>query len=107
MIRIFVLAALGLCTASLAGCSGADAPPPPVSVEASAETKASPTPTDETCQDHEAGCPCDEPGQVVDCGRIKRIEGNYVWCATGHQTCTMDGEWGQCTGDQIDTSTGS
>ena len=55
----------------------------------------------EVCQNHEEGCPCDEPGDVKECGRIKRVTGDYVWCSTGHQTCTEDGMWGNCIGDQI------
>ena len=105
MIRLFLIATLGLCTAFSAGCSGAGDPPPPMAVEASADTKQAPSSV-EVCQNHEEGCPCDEPGQVTDCGRIKRVDGDYVWCATGHQTCTDDGEWGKCKGDQIDTSAG-
>jgi hypothetical protein len=98
MIRLFLVATLGLCTAFLAGCSSAGEPPPPMDVEAVSATKAAPSPA-EVCQNHEEGCPCDNPGEVTDCGRIKRVEGNYVWCATGHQTCSEDGDWGQCKGD--------
>lgn len=103
MIRVFVVACLSLCTVFAAGCSGAGDPPPPLAVEASAESKLAPGSV-AVCENHEQGCPCDEPGQQTDCGRIKRIAGNYVWCATGHQVCTDDGEWGACTGDQVDSS---
>ena len=100
MIRIFVVAALGFFSVFAAGCSGAGDPPPPLAVQASADTRPALSAV-EACQDHEQGCPCDEPGQVVECGRIKRVSGNYVWCATGHQTCTDDGDWGKCQGDEI------
>jgi hypothetical protein len=105
MIRLFVLASLGLCTVFLTGCSGGEDRAAPLDVEATAETKAAPSPA-EVCQNHEEGCPCDNPGDVTDCGRIKRVEGNYVWCSTGHQTCGDDGQWGQCKGD-VDIGAGT
>ncbi len=43
MIRVFFVASLGLCAAFVAGCSGAGDPPPPLAVEASAESKPAPT----------------------------------------------------------------
>lgn len=104
MIRVFLVASLGLYAVFAAGCSGPGDPPPPLAVEASAESKPAPGSVP-VCDDHEPGCPCDEPGQSADCGRVKRIAGNYVWCAMGHQTCTEDGEWGACLGDQ--TATGA
>ena len=63
-------------------------------------TMAAPTTTD-ACANHEEGCPCDEPGATTDCGRIKRVSGDYVWCSTGTQTCDQYGSWGKCTGDQV------
>jgi len=103
MIRVFLLTALGMYTVFATGCSGAGDPPPPMAVDPPAETK--PTPSSaEVCQNHEEGCPCDNPGETTDCGRIKRVEGDYVWCATGNQVCSEDGVWGKCSGDQIDTS---
>ena len=103
MNRFFSAGTWALLSLFAAGCSGAGDPPPPMSVEASPETR--PTPSSAgVCQNHEEGCPCDEPDQVVECGRFKRVEGNYVWCATGHQTCSWDGVWGKCTGDVDATS---
>jgi hypothetical protein len=103
MIRVFLLAALGMYTVFATGCSGAGDPPPGIAVEADSETKSAPAAT-ELCQNHEDGCPCDNPGETTDCGRIKRVEGDYVWCSTGTQVCSEDGAWGKCSGDVIDTS---
>src|SRR5450432_3236655 len=101
MIRLFLVGTLGLCMLFGVGCSGAGDPPPPMAVTDTSETKPMPS-SAEVCQNHEEGCPCDQPGETTDCGRIKRVEGNYVWCATGHQVCTDDGEGGKCKGD-VDT----
>jgi len=98
MIRLFLLAGLALYTVFAAGCSGAGDPPPPMPVAAIDASKEAPSSV-EVCQNHEEGCPCDQPGETTDCGRIKRVQGNYVWCATGHQVCSDDGEWGTCKGD--------
>lgn len=98
MIRLFLLATFGLSVLS-AGCSSAvDTSAPVASFDPT--LMAAPT-TPEVCANHEAGCPCDEPGQAVECGRVKRVAGDYVWCATGKQTCTIDGEWSKCSGDQV------
>jgi hypothetical protein len=103
MIRLFAIVTLGLCTVFGTGCGGAGDPPPPMPSVDTADTKPMPSAI-EVCQNHEEGCPCDEPGTTTDCGQIKRVEGNYVWCSTGTQTCTEDGEWGKCTGATIDMS---
>jgi hypothetical protein len=105
MIRLFLVAGLGLYTVFATGCSGAGDPPPPMDVEATNAPKTAPSSV-EVCQNHEEGCPCDVPGETTDCGRIKRVEGDYVWCSTGHQVCTDDGEWGKCKGD-VDTTQAS
>ena len=51
------------------------------------------------CSNHEEGCPCETPNDLIDCGRVKRVAGDYVWCSTGMQTCGDDKKWGACTGD--------
>lgn len=48
------------------------------------------------------GCPCGEPGKVVDCGQIMHEAGSYVTCSMGRSTC-VGGRWGACTGDRIVT----
>jgi len=99
-IRILLLATLGLCTVLGTGCSGNGDPAPPMLASGDTTTMATPT-SPEVCANHEEGCPCDQPGETTDCGRIKRVAGDYVWCSTGTQTCDQYGSWGQCTGDQL------
>jgi len=101
MIRIFLVAALALTSSVLAGCSGGSDLPPPMEVADTSASKPAPTSNADVCEDHDEGCPCYEPGASIDCGRVKRVAGDYVWCATGHQTCSADGKWGKCTGDQV------
>ena len=98
--RVFCLAALAICTVFGTGCSSAgdDAPP----MLAAEGEKPMPTPSaPDVCGNHEPGCPCDQPGETTDCGRIKRVAGDYVWCSTGTQTCDQNGFWGACVGDQV------
>ena len=100
MNRFLSFAALAICTLLGTGCSSAgDAPPPALAIEAN-KPMASPT-SAEVCANHEQGCPCDLPGETTECGRIKRVAGDYVWCSTGTQTCDEYGSWGACTGDQV------
>jgi len=99
MNRYLLIAILGLCAALGTGCSaGSDTNPPMLAGD---DPTTMPTPTNTAvCANHEEGCPCDMPGEVTDCGRIKRVAGDYVWCSTGTQTCDQYGSWGKCTGDQ-------
>jgi hypothetical protein len=98
MIRVFLLATLGLYTALATGCSAADDKSPPMLAAGDTTTMAAPTSVD-VCANHEEGCPCDKPDETIDCGRVKRVAGDYVWCSTGTQTCSYEGTWGKCTGD--------
>jgi len=98
MIRVFLLATLGLYAALATGCSAADDKNPPMLAAGDPSTMAAPTSIN-VCANHEEGCPCDKPDEVVDCGRVKRVAGDYVWCSTGTQTCSYEGVWGKCTGD--------
>jgi len=100
MIRIFLLASLGLFTVLATGCSAGNDPNPPMLAAGEATTMAAPTSV-AVCANHEVGCPCDKPDEVVDCGRVKRVAGDYVWCSTGTQTCSYEGVWGACTGDTV------
>ena len=101
MNRIFYFAALAICTVLGTGCSSAgDNNPPMLAADGSSMPMATPTAPD-VCANHEQGCPCDEPGETTDCGRIKRVAGDYVWCSTGMQTCDQYGSWGACIGDQV------
>ncbi|MEI9937105.1 MAG: hypothetical protein WDO69_07755 [Pseudomonadota bacterium] len=101
MNRIFFFAALAICTVLGTGCSSADdTNPPMLATDGAAKPMATPT-APEVCANHEQGCPCDQPGETTDCGRIKRVAGDYVWCSTGMQTCDQYGSWGACIGDQV------
>src|SRR5262245_46915956 len=52
------------------------------------------TPSD-PCATPNEGCECDEPGEVVDCGVMKKKTETYVMCEEGSRTC-VDGVWGAC-----------
>lgn len=56
----------------------------------------------DACATPNEGCPCDEPGKVVDCGHIELRSGDYVSCTMGRRTC-MGATWGACIGDQVTT----
>ena len=103
MNRIFWFAALVIGTVLGTGCSSAGDANPPMLTSDGTKPMATPT-APEVCANHEQGCPCDEPGEVTDCGRIKRVAGDYVWCSTGVQTCDQYGAWGACVGDQVAAS---
>ncbi|HKO47363.1 MAG TPA: hypothetical protein VJV79_06555 [Polyangiaceae bacterium] len=103
MTRLFSFAALAFCTVLGTGCSAGDANPPMLGSDGGNKPMATPT-APEVCANHEQGCPCDQPGETTDCGRIERVAGNYVWCSTGMQTCDEYGSWSACIGDQIAAS---
>jgi hypothetical protein len=48
------------------------------------------------------GCPCDQSGSVVECGKILVRAGDYITCSMGHSWC--DGKtWSECFGDRVVT----
>jgi hypothetical protein len=100
MIRRFLVATLGLFAVLSTGCSSTADSNAPLMAAYDPAMMAVPTSPD-PCGNHEAGCPCDKPFETIECGRVKRISGDYVWCSTGAQTCSEDGMWGKCTGDQL------
>jgi hypothetical protein len=100
MIRNLMIAGFCLFSALGTGCSAAGDPNPPMLAAGDPMMMATPG-APEACANHEEGCPCDIPGETTDCGRIKRVAGDYVWCSTGTQTCDQYGSWGKCTGDQV------
>jgi hypothetical protein len=100
MIRYFLFASLALYLVLGTGCSSAGDQNPPMLAAGDNPAMAAPT-APVACGNHEQGCPCDEPGATVECGRVKRIAGDYVWCSTGKQTCDEYGSWGACSGDAI------
>jgi hypothetical protein len=104
MNRFLYITALAICTVLGTGCSSADDTNPPMLADSGTKPMATPT-TPEVCANHEQGCPCDQPGETTDCGRIKRVADDYVWCSTGIQTCDQYGSWGACVGDQVADTT--
>ena len=100
MIRYFLFASLAMYMVLGTGCSSAGDQSPPMLAAGDSPAMATPN-APEACGNHEQGCPCDEPGATIECGRVKRVAGDYVWCSTGTQTCDEYGSWGACTGDAI------
>jgi len=100
MTRLFSIVALAICSSFATGCSSAGDDNPPMLASEGSKPMATPSAA-EVCANHEQGCPCDQPGETTDCGRIKRVAGDYVWCSTGVQTCDEYGSWGACVGDQV------
>ena len=100
MIRLFIIASLGLFTVFASGCSGSGDNNPPMMGAGDVTTMPTPS-APAACSNHEEGCPCDMPGEQTDCGRVKRVAGDYVWCSTGTQTCDQYGSWGKCTGEAV------
>lgn len=62
-----------------------------------------PPPSTNPCDTPTEGCACNDPGQEVDCGQVKRISGDYVACSNGRRTCSEEGKWGECIGDAVST----
>jgi hypothetical protein len=54
------------------------------------------------CATPNTGCPCNDPGQTVDCGSVVQQSGGYVTCSEGTRTCGVGG-WGECLGQFITT----
>jgi hypothetical protein len=52
------------------------------------------------CATPESGCPCDDPGEVIECGHVKRQSDTYTACSMGKRTCGA-GIWGACIGDAV------
>ena len=51
------------------------------------------------CATPSSGCPCEDPGQVVKCGKVARRSEEYVSCSLGQRTCGADSKWGECIGE--------
>ena len=95
---VWIVVALCL---SLLGCSSSSDRAP-----AAGETDAGstlPPPSGNPCDTPTEGCACNDPGQTVDCGQVKRISGDYISCSNGQRTCSEDGKWSECIGDAIST----
>ncbi|HEX3776780.1 MAG TPA: PA14 domain-containing protein [Polyangiaceae bacterium] len=61
-----------------------------------------PIPNADPCATPNKGCACDTPDEVVDCGQVERVSGDYVSCSLGKRSCES-GTWGDCIGDRIAT----
>lgn len=46
------------------------------------------------------GCPCSDPGEILDCGKIVVKVDDYESCYAGSRLCAEDGTWGACLPDQ-------
>jgi len=57
-------------------------------------------PSGTSCATPNDDCPCDEPGKVVDCGKVTFTSGDYVTCSIGRRTC-IGSRWGECVGDHV------
>ncbi len=91
--------AAALC-ASLIGCG--NSPEHAAGINPGDAGAINPIPTGDLCETPNDGCPCETPGEAVDCGRVERTSGSYVSCSMGQRTCT-DGKWGTCIGDRVAT----
>lgn len=93
-------AALAVLCLSLAGCSSPSDRPASLGATDGGPDKAPPMVN--ACETPNQGCECDHPGEVVNCGQVERVSGDYVSCSMGKRTCG-DGTWGACLGDGIAT----
>jgi hypothetical protein len=55
------------------------------------------------CRTPNTDCPCEEPGQVVNCGEVVARSPEYVSCSMGSRTCEEGGKWSKCVGQQVIT----
>lgn len=92
--------ALLLLLLALSSCS--KAPRPDKSNGDGPDDTLKPTPAD-ACGTPNQDCPCDEPGQVVNCGEVVARSDEYVSCSMGSRTCEERGKWGKCVGQQVIT----
>ena len=61
-----------------------------------------PAPSGGGCDTPNQDCACQSEGQVVDCGQVERVSGDYVSCSNGQRTCEK-GKWSACIGDSVST----
>ncbi|HKO52341.1 MAG TPA: PA14 domain-containing protein, partial [Polyangiaceae bacterium] len=88
-----------LLSLTLLGCSTSDHAP---SLGAGDGGANQPPPMVGACGTPNLGCPCDAEDEVIDCGQVERVSGDYVSCSMGQRKC-VDGKWGACIGDGIAT----
>jgi hypothetical protein len=89
---------ISLATLTSAGCSTNHTAPsesdpvdPPSPIDASTGANPCATPG-------HLGCPCQEEGASVECGKVVERRGDYVTCSMGRATCDSK-TWGPCIGD--------
>jgi PA14 domain-containing protein len=92
--------ALTLLCLALLGCSGPADHSPRLGAGDAGTHK--PPPLVGACETPSQGCECETQGEVVDCGQVERVSGEYVSCSMGQRTCDA-GRWGACVGDSIAT----
>ncbi|MEI9937107.1 MAG: PA14 domain-containing protein [Pseudomonadota bacterium] len=92
--------ALTLVCLALLGCSSGPDHSPSLGLGDGGTTK--PAPIVGACDTPNQGCECETQGEVIDCGQVERVSGDYVSCSMGRRTCD-DGKWGVCVGDGIAT----
>jgi len=95
---VALLVLLGGGSAWLVACSD-DSPPPLEGKDSGNFDVAAPPPV--PCEPPSQGCPCDDAGTQLYCGKIYRTVGTHVDCANGYMTCGSDGKWGSCDGPTI------
>ncbi|MDB4933819.1 MAG: Tryptophan synthase alpha chain [Labilithrix sp.] len=49
------------------------------------------------CATPSSGCPCTEPGKIVECGKVEVVSGDYVSCSMGYRQC-VGAHWSDCKG---------
>ena len=54
----------------------------------------------DTCASPNEGCPCEDEGTELDCGKLREQFDDYVTCQMGTRTCE-NGQWGACRGDRV------
>ncbi len=91
------LGVLAFCALLLAGCQGGARPLPQ---ELNAEGVDGGRVDLDRCARPNDDCPCDEPGETLECGSTQRKADSYVWCSLGTRTCEA-GRWSECTGDRL------
>jgi hypothetical protein len=85
--------------AFIAACSTNNhIPPGPIDPIGAGGQRDASAPGDPCAMPGHFGCPCEETGASVDCGKVVERAGDYVTCSMGRSTC--DGQtWGPCIGD--------
>ena len=59
-----------------------------------------PSHASEECRNPAQGCACENEGEVIECGEVKRTSGDYVACSMGTRECN-GGVWTACNGDRV------